>query len=438
MARYLFCPPPERGNTYPTVPVALALRARGHEVVHVTGPEVEPELRAAGLRCVVKSRGVYGSPKEITAAFLEDWPARLPCQIEELSQIVDSLGTEVIVDGAHPFGPRLLAEARGLPHASIFTGAFPIPTQDPMFPFGMGIPPPITEQGRRLARLANLVREHDMRHEVGAWDAIRESLGLAPTGRHPWDSVASTDLVLVVSSPALEYPRSDLPDHYWFIGPLLWQPDVPVPPAVAAVLNGARPIIYVSQGTTYNRNPLILRRALQALAAEPIQLIVAVGRAFDSNEFSDAPANAVIEPFVPFSAVVSKVAVAVTHAGSGAVHMALAHGLPLVLLPLTGDQPELAARCVRAGTAVRLDPMTVGPEELRAAVLTVLKDPAYRAGARRIMASYARYDGPRLAADLLERLASEGGPVTQRRSGGFPDFRRRAAPNTGKGSRSVI
>jgi N-glycosyltransferase StaG len=284
-----------------------------------------------------------------------------------------------------------------------------------MFPFGMGLPPPVSERDRHLARLANRVRDHEERDEVAAWDAIRRSLGLAPSGRHPWGSAASADLVLVVSSPALEYPRSDLPDHYWFIGPLLWQPDVPVPPAAAAVLDGARPIIYVSQGTTYNRNPLILRRALEALGSEPLQIIVAVGRAFAADEFADAPANAVLEPFVPFSAVVSKIAVAVTHAGSGAVHMALSHGVPLVLLPLTGDQPELASRCVQAGAAIRLDPITVGPEELRAAVLTVLHDPRYRAGARGVMASYARYDGPRLAASLLERLAREGGPVARRR-----------------------
>jgi UDP:flavonoid glycosyltransferase YjiC (YdhE family) len=410
MARYLFCPPPERGNTYPTVPVALELRARGHDVVHLTGPEMEPELRAARLRCVVKPSGVYGALQDVTAAFLEDWPALLTRQIEELGDVIDELGTEVIVDGAHPFGPRLLAEARGLAHASIYTGAFPIPTQDPMFPFGMGIPPPISNRGRRLARLANLVREHDMRDEVLAWDAIRESLGLAPTGRHPWGSAAGTDLVLLVSSPALEYPRSDLPAHYWFIGPLLWQPDVPLPPAVAAI-DGARPIIYVSQGTTYNRSPLIIRRALEALGSEPVQIIVAVGRAFDADEFRDVPANALIEPFVPFSKIVSKIAVAVTHAGSGAVHMALAHGVPLVLIPLTGDQPELAARCVRAGAAVRLDPISDGPGALRAAVLAVLHNPRYRAGARRVMASYARYDGPRLAAALLERLAREGGPV---------------------------
>jgi MGT family glycosyltransferase len=415
VTRYLFCPPPERGNTYPTVPVALELQARGHEVVHLTSPDMEPELRLAGLDCIVTPTGVYGSAKENTAKYLEDWPARLPRQIEELGQVVDSLGTEVIVDGTHPFCPRLVAETRGLWHASIFTGAFPIPTQDPMFPFGMGVPPPVTEQERRLAHLANLVREYDLRDEVAAWDAIRESLGLSRTSRHPWASVASPHLVLLVSTPELEYPRSDLPDHYWFIGPLLWQPDLPVSPAVRAALDASKPIIYVSQGTTYNRNPRILRRALEALAEEPVQVIVAVGRAFESAEFNDAPANAVIEPFVPFSAVVSKVAVAVTHAGSGAVNMALAHGVPLVLLPLTGDQPELAARCVQAGAAVRLDPMTVEQEELRAAVLKVLDDPAYRAGARRIMASYARYDGPQLAADLLERLANEGGPVIQRR-----------------------
>jgi MGT family glycosyltransferase len=415
VARYLFCPPPERGNTYPTVPVALELRARGHDVVHLTSPEIEPELRAAGLRCVVKSSGVYGSMHDATAAFLAEWPALLPRQIDELHDVVERLGTEVIVDGAHPFAPRLLAEARGLRHASIFTGAFPIPTQDPMFPWGTGVPPPVTQEEHKLARLANVVREHELRDEVAAWDAVRESLGLARTGCHPWGSIASADLVMLVSSPALEYRRSDLPDHYWFIGPLLWQPDVPVPPAVAAILDGASAIVYVSQGTTYNRNPLVLRRTLEALGAEPIQIIVAVGRAFDADEFGDVPVNAVIERFVPFSAVVSKVAVAVTHAGSGAVHMALSHGVPLVLLPLTGDQPELAARCARAGAAVRLDPMTAGPDELRAAVRTALHDPQYRAAARGVMASYTRYDGPRLAATLLERLAREDGPVVSRR-----------------------
>jgi UDP:flavonoid glycosyltransferase YjiC (YdhE family) len=411
VTRFLFCPPPERGNTYPTVPVALELAARGHDVIHLTGPEIEPELRLAGLKSIVTAAGVYGSSGDRTAAFQADWPARLPRQVAELGEIVDRLGIEVIVDGAHPFGPRLVAEMRGLRHASIYTGAFPIPTLDPMFPWGVGAPPPTSQSGHRLAALAARVREHDEHADIAAWDAVRRALGLAPSGRHPWDHAANTDLVLVASSPALEYPRADLPERFWFIGPLLWQPEAPVPPAAAAVLEAGLPVVYVSQGTTYNSNPLILRQALAALASEPVNLIVAVGRPFDADEFAGAPANAVLEPFVPFSAVVAKIAVAVTHAGSGAVQMALSHGVPLVLLPLTGDQPELAARCVWAGAAIRLDPRDVTPEALRSAVLKVLAEPGYRAGARTVMASHARHDAPRLAADLLVRLSTEAGPL---------------------------
>jgi MGT family glycosyltransferase len=405
----LFCPPPERGNTYPTVPVALELRARGHDVVYLTSPDIEPELRAAGVECVVEPGGIWGS-SNVTAASLERWPELLLHQLERLAGVVDELGSQVLVDAVHPFAPRLLAEVRGLRHASIFTGAFPIPTREPMFPFGAGRAPPVDEHGRWLARLANLVREHDVRDEVAAWDAVRDSLGLAAAGRHPWEDVASRHLGLLVSSPALEYRRSDLPDHYWFVGPLHWQPDVPVPSAVAA-LDESQPIVYVSQGTTQNRNPLILRLALEALESEPVQIVVAVGRSFSRAEFGSVPANAVIESFVPFSKVVARVTVVVSHAGSGAVHMALGHGVPLVLLPLTGDQPELAARCVKAGAAVRLDPWTTRPEALRKAVAAVIREPRYRAGARRIMESYAGYDGPRLAATLIERLAQEEGPV---------------------------
>ena len=45
----------------------------------------------------------------------------------------------------------------------------------------------------------------------------------------------------------------------------------------------------------------------------------------------------------------------VSHGGSGSVVGALAHGLPMVLLPLGADQPQNARRCAELGVARVLD-----------------------------------------------------------------------------------
>jgi UDP:flavonoid glycosyltransferase YjiC (YdhE family) len=63
MARFLFCPAPEPGDVYPSVSIALELRARGHDVAYLTAPKVEGELRAEGFRCFSSAGGVYGAEK---------------------------------------------------------------------------------------------------------------------------------------------------------------------------------------------------------------------------------------------------------------------------------------------------------------------------------------------------------------------------------------
>ena len=50
-------------------------------------------------------------------------------------------------------------------------------------------------------------------------------------------------------------------------------------------------------------------------------------------------------------------------------------------------------------------------ERLRASVGAILHDPAYQAGAAKVMASHRCYEAAPLAASLLERLATTNRPV---------------------------
>ena len=86
-------------------------------------------------------------------------------------------------------------------------------------------------------------------------------------------------------------------------------------------------------------------------------------------------------------------------------HMALAHGIPLVVAGETEDKMEVAARVEWSGAGINLRKQRPSPGQVRDAVKEVLANPLYRDNARRIQADFAKYDAPTRAAELLEALA---------------------------------
>ena len=64
--------------------------------------------------------------------------------------------------------------------------------------------------------------------------------------------------------------------------------------------------------------------------------------------------------------------VLVTHAGLGSVVNALAHGVPMVALPLDREQPDNARALVRMGAGAALDP-DASAAEIAAAVADQLR-----------------------------------------------------------------
>jgi UDP:flavonoid glycosyltransferase YjiC (YdhE family) len=109
--------------------------------------------------------------------------------------------------------------------------------------------------------------------------------------------------------------------------------------------------------------------------------------------------------------VLPEAAVVVTHAGLGTVHAALAHGLPLVCLPLGRDQPDNAARVEWHGAGLRLSPDS-SPVVIRAAVERVLREPAFAASARRLSAAFSEDRPVERAPNALEAVARHAGSTS--------------------------
>uniref|UniRef100_A0A667YJK7 UDP-glucuronosyltransferase n=1 Tax=Myripristis murdjan TaxID=586833 RepID=A0A667YJK7_9TELE len=74
----------------------------------------------------------------------------------------------------------------------------------------------------------------------------------------------------------------------------------------------------------------------------------------------------------------------ITHGGTNGLYEAIYHAVPLVGIPLFGDQPDNILRMTHRGAAVMLNFQSLTSEELTKAVQTVISDPAYKASVQRL------------------------------------------------------
>ena len=114
-----------------------------------------------------------------------------------------------------------------------------------------------------------------------------------------------------------------------------------------------------------------------------------VGRHADPAELGALPPNVHVERWVAQASVMPHAAAMVAHGGAGTTLAALAAGVPLVMLPLSADQPINARRVAELGAGLALDGGAAGVGRLAEAVARVLQDPGYREAARRIAAEVA-------------------------------------------------
>jgi UDP:flavonoid glycosyltransferase YjiC (YdhE family) len=125
-----------------------------------------------------------------------------------------------------------------------------------------------------------------------------------------------------------------------------------------------------------------------------------------------APPRLLTYPRVPVLDLLPHLDAVVGHGGLNTVCETLAHGVPLVVAPVKDDQPINAARVVAAGAGIRVSFDRSGPDRLRAAVRSVLDDPAYRVAAQGIGADLVAAGGAPAAAARLEALACSALPLT--------------------------
>ena len=169
------------------------------------------------------------------------------------------------------------------------------------------------------------------------------------------------DLVVSPFPPSFRDPAFPLPENAISIRP---DPGRTLPGSAPDWLSHLpdKPTVYFTLGTIFNQESGdLFDRVLAGLRELPATVIVTVGRSLDPERFGPQPDNVHIERYIPQSLLLPHCDLVVNHGGSGSVIGALAHGLPLVVLPMGADQLPNAQRCEQLGVGVVLDAVRATP-----------------------------------------------------------------------------
>jgi UDP:flavonoid glycosyltransferase YjiC (YdhE family) len=109
--------------------------------------------------------------------------------------------------------------------------------------------------------------------------------------------------------------------------------------------------------------------------------------------------------YLPHDEIMPSASVVVGHGGHSTTMRALAHGIPLLILPMHRilDQPMIGKTVATSGAGLVLA-KTASAEDIRSAVRSLLQEPSYRHAAEAAGARLRSNNGAIAAADELEAL----------------------------------
>ena len=207
------------------------------------------------------------------------------------------------------------------------------------------------------------LKRQALRYYAYNFNRSRKRRGLKPAG----------DILRIIESPHANLiadlpefvPCANLPAHFRYIGPLIWEPNVAEPEWIGRL--DTRPCVYVTMGSTGEGG--MFRRALAALVNAGYQVLTTTG-----GQIDDLPPGVFGATYAPGSVLARRSIATLCHGGSLTIYQSLAEGVPVVAIPTFHDQETNAERLVATGFGAALPPRRWAGEDLIAAVERVRSD----------------------------------------------------------------
>lgn len=260
---------------------------------------------------------------------------------------------------------------------------------------------------------------------------------LRQQGFDPESLYSAADRVLVTTLEALD-PAVErrLTDGVSYTGPIL--PGLTLGQAATDDTDGSEPTILVSLSTTWiDGQQAALQTILDAVGALPLHAVVTTGPGIDPADLR-APAHIELHRRLPHEPVMRRASLVVGHGGHATTMLALAHGVPLLIMPMNPrfDQPTIG-RVIQEQGAGRMLDMSSTADEVRQAVAELLRPGPHRAAAARLGGLIRERDGAAVAADELSTVRDRS-RVGRRRRRPQPRLRERPSGRDAPAMRTAL
>ena len=320
--------------------------------------------------------------------------------LKSLPAVVQANGIDALVIDTVQFYVELGAMHLGMPYIQVsnalhfdFSGYTPLSVYD--WPHQTA-PSALARNRDGVAKFAKILESGNEGIRAHA-----ESVGLQIDWATP-DSTLSPLASITQTPSAFDFESSHWPSQFYHTGPFHdgkgreklnfpWER-----------LTG-EPLIYASMGTILNGRVDVFRTIVAGLAKhKDLQLVLSIGDQLDPEQIGPVPSNAIIVKRAPQLELLKQTSVCITHAGLNTVLESLAQGVPQVAIPVTFDQPGVAARVAynQTGVVTSLDKLTA--DHLSTLLDEVLTNSIYRDNAGRLQKTIAKTNGLSAAADLVE------------------------------------
>lgn len=422
MARILMTAVATPGHVYPMLSIARHLIAQGHQVQVMTGALFRQRAEAVGAQFIAFDQRVDFDYRYLEQRFperaalppgnaqmalaLKDFfAAPIPLLDQQLRSVMVAESTDLLIVENCFYGVLPLLQTRDRPPV-IGIGVTPLSfsSTDSIF-YGPRIPPALLPSELRREQLVDEGTRALIEEVQQSFDVAMAQSGGQPLQQPFTDAlIGGCDRFLQLATPALEYPREDLPASVRFIGPLR---------STAAAVETSdewdeadrRPLVIVSQGTLANVDlHQLIVPTLKALAELPVRMLATTGGRPIDELLALLPANARVQEFISFEHWLPQAALLITNGGYGSINYALDQGVPLIVAGTGEDKLEAATRVVAAGCGINLHTSNPDQAQLRQAVQQILTQPMYRLRAALVQADYARHDALTAIADEVAVL----------------------------------
>jgi UDP:flavonoid glycosyltransferase YjiC (YdhE family) len=382
----------DAGHAFPAIALARALAGRGHEVLVETWEDRRAAVEGADLGFTAAEEYQVFPPPPPDATNMRT----AADAAKALLPLIEDFDPAVVVSDILTLAPSLAAEVTGRKWVTLIPHVYPV--HEPGLPFfATGMAPARTPLGRAAWKAWLPLLETGLRQGRTELNQARARVGLAPLER--FHGGISPDLALVATFPQLEYPRR-WPPHVRVTGPMFFEqpfPDIELPP-------GEEPLVLVAPSTAQDRECVLIRRALEALAEEPVRVVATTNGPFPDDPI-EVPANAVLVDWLSYSQVMPLASAVVCHGGHGTMVRALAEGVPVLTCPAAGDMAENGMRVAWSGCGLNLPWRLCRARPLRWAVRDLLANPRFGQKAAELAAWSRDNDGSARGAEEIERYA---------------------------------